>query len=166
MSKQWMVLVAIAVLATAPEVSGQETSLAFETPPVTSALPVPGERSPFLAGVLTIVFPGLGSFYAGNSGHGVRHGVIGLVTGVAYYASADDCIGDIFGQNESSCGLFIVSSLAFLANTIWATVVAVDDTKAYNRSLQTAGLRVAPELVAVRSGGNTQLGLQLVSFGF
>ena len=165
MNKQWMVLAAIASLAFPSVLMAQEAGVRDSVTVEAVQVPVPGERSSFLAGFLSaMVFPGVGSYYAGNSGHGTRHLAIGVATAAGMFAAASDC--NIFAESDSSCTLALVSALAFLGNAIWSTSVAVGDAKEYNQSLRTAGLHIAPQLVAVRSGGDTQLGLQLVSFGF
>jgi hypothetical protein len=88
-------------------------------------------RSPLVAGVLSGVLPGVGSFYAGNSGHGIRHIVIwagaGTVTmvGLAKFVALDSGSG-------SGVTLFLVGFSALAINDVWAIVTAVGDANAHN----------------------------------
>lgn len=81
--------IAVASLAHAPPSSAQGPSAGL-APPVALAGPLrlepfgseqraAGEKSSVLAGVLSwLVFPGIGSYYAGNSGHGTRHVLVAV----------------------------------------------------------------------------------------
>lgn len=142
--------------------AGQGTATFF--PSTLSAMQQePGRKSPGLAGVLSFfIFPGTGSFYAGNEGHGVRHLVIGVVTlggVVAGAAAADDIEDPGFAVATISLGLYLV-------NWIWGTVVAVTDAKAHNRALGSAAIQFAPELTVIESPGGDAIGLQLVRVSF
>lgn len=157
-------LTGVTALTLVPGLVAQETELAFVSPEVASNQPVPGEKSPVLAGALSgLLFPGLGSFYAGNSGHGVRHVVIAGVTVVGMIAGGSDC--ELFDDNDD-CTLTGISALLFIGNWVWSIVVGVNDANDYNRSLSTAGLQFSPQLIAVRSEGRNTVGLQLLHFGF
>jgi len=163
MSTKWIALLTIVSLTQAPGILAQETNLAFVSPEVVLTQPVPGEKSPVLAGALSgLLFPGLGSFYAGDSPHGVRHAVIAGVTIVGMIAGSSEC--ELFDQNDD-CVVSGISAIAFLGNWVWAIVVSVNDANDYNGSLNTAGLQIAPRLIAVRSEGRNTVGLELIRFG-
>ena len=103
-------------------------------------LPVPGEKSGVLAGVLSaFIFPGVGSYYAGNSGHGTRHLVIGLVTLGGTVGGLAAC-GDLPEgcRDGTEAGLWIagVSAVAYLVNWIWSIPTATSDVSNYNRWLR------------------------------
>lgn len=156
-------LAGITALTLVPGLVAQEMELAFVSPEVASTQPVPGEKSPVLAGALSgLLFPGLGSFYAGDSPHGVRHAVIAGVTIVGMIAGSSEC--ELFDQNDD-CVVTGISALLFIGNWVWAIVVGVNDANDYNRSLSTAGLQFSPQLIAVRSEGRNTVGLQLIRYG-
>ena len=169
MNKTWVAVLAIASLAQAPGLTAQEedsTVVSPEAPTSQQTVILVGEKSPFTAGLLSgIVFPGAGSFYAGNTGHGIIHLAVAGVSYVGLQAGIDDC-DLIFGSPDDNCTLFGVSLGVFVVNWIWSITTGVGDAKEYNRSLRQRGLQVAPELVAIRSGGQTSVGLQLVRFRF
>jgi len=150
---KWIALLTVASLTQVPGLVAQEPNLAFVSPEVVLTQPVPGEKSPFLAGALSgLLFPGLGSFYAGNSGHGVRHVAIAGVALVGFIVGGfdDDC--EVLGDG-SGCTLLFTSFGVYVVNWGWSIVVGVSDANDYNRSLNTAGLQIAPQLIAVRSEG-------------
>jgi hypothetical protein len=144
--------------------------------PVGPAMQQPGEKSTWLAGLLSFFLPyGTGSFYAGNSSHGVRHLVIGgtaLVGTVVGLAIACD---DGFNYcDEDNAGWYVAGGFAivWLGNWVWGTIVAVNDANAYNRQLAEVGF--APELkmlAPVRTATHGTLsspavGIQLVQVTF
>jgi hypothetical protein len=84
--------------------------------PVGPAMQQPGEKSTWLAGLLSFFLPyGTGSFYAGNSTHGVRHLVIGgtaLVGTVVGLAIACD---DGFNYcDEDNAGWYVAGGFAIV----------------------------------------------------
>jgi hypothetical protein len=91
-------------------------------------------KDPFIAGALSFVIPGLGSFYAGNQPHGWRHLLIHVGTYVVMLVSVNDCINDISVGNacSSHTGLWTVGALGLLANWVWGIFTAVGDAKAAN----------------------------------
>lgn len=165
MNNKWIALVTVISLTLAPALVAQETDSttdSFKTPP---SLPEPGSRSPFLAGALSgLVFPGLGSFYAGNNGHGVTHLAVAGASFGGMLAGSSSC-EIVFAGPDSDCTLVGISAVVFLGNWIWSIFTGVNDTNAYNRSLSTTGLQVAPEVVAIHLDGQTTIGLQLLRFG-
>ncbi len=100
-----------------------------------------GEKSPLLAGVLSWIIPGVGSFYAENSGHGIRHLAIqGVGVGLLIWGAVEtDDINDIHAA--VGVGLVVV-----VVNGIWSIVVAVTDANAYNRSLGGSSSIFQPQL--------------------
>jgi hypothetical protein len=165
MNKKWIALLTVISLTQASGLVAQASDLAFASPDVAALQQLPGEKSGFLAGALSgLVFPGLGSFYAGNNGHGVTHlAVAGASFGGMLVGSSSCEI--VFAGPDSDCTLVGISAVVFLGNWIWSIFTGVNDTNAYNRSLSTEGLQVAPEVVAIRLDGQTTIGLQLLRFG-
>ena len=130
------------------------------------AVVIISEKSPITAGLLSgFVLPGAGSFYAGNSGHGIRHLAIAVVSGVGIQAGSDNC-GLVFSSPDDNCTLLGISAGVFIINWIWSITTGVSDAKEYNLKARQEGLQVKPELVAIRSDGETTIGLQLLRFGF
>jgi TM2 domain-containing membrane protein YozV len=141
-------------------------------------------KDPLVAGLLSWFIPGLGSFYAGRSGHGVRHVVIHVVALGAVIAgvvsSADAAAGSGINADESRDEVLIIGGTAvLLLNGIWSIITAVGDANAYNRGTGRPGrvvgsLYVDPSVRALSSYGllaagvphPTNTGIQLLSLGF
>jgi TM2 domain-containing membrane protein YozV len=160
------------------------TPATYDTPIVQAA----DRKDPTVAGLLSWFIPGLGSFYAGHSGHGIRHiaihvgGLVLLVAGLA--AATDDLVCDSFGNcnlEEGSFALAGVGYLVVLANDIWAIITAVGDANAYNRGAGGArpgrvvgSLYLDPSVRALGSNGlraaglpqQATTGIQILSVGF
>jgi hypothetical protein len=132
-------------------------------------------KSPVLAGALSFLVPfGTGSFYAGNSGHGVRHLVIG---GVAL--SGMVVIGNLIPDGcDAACtefdAFFVAFGVLFL-NQVVGTVVAVIDANHFNRDVGSAAFSVSPTFTVVgrEASGNgiattptEQVGVRLLQFSF
>jgi hypothetical protein len=157
MKSTLLALLAVISLTQAPELLAQEAQ---------QTVVIISEKSPTTAGLLSgLVFPGVGSFYAGNSGHGIRHHAIGLVSAAGIQAGSDNC-GLVFSSPDDNCTLLGISAGVFIINWIWSITSGVSDAKAYNVKVRQEGLQVKPELVAIRSDGQTTIGLQLLRFGF
>jgi hypothetical protein len=149
----------------------------------------PDTRSPLLASALSLlILPGIGSYYAGNSGHGTRHlliaGASGALafTGMVLWADdiLDECFeGDCRSSNEAGVGLAVVGMVAYTINWVWAAATAAGDAMAFNREHSNglasarlvAGIRVEPTLdvwdeAGIRAGAGPgaepRLGLRLV----
>ena len=134
------------------------------------------EKSPALAGILSwLVFPGVGSYYAGNSGHGTRHLVIGLgaltVTIVGLAKAVDEIQTDLT-VDEGSFALAGIGLLAYTVNSIWSIVVAVNDAGDYNAGIASV---IQPEVLILTSSSgmapivpkvDRRVGLQLVRISF
>ncbi len=118
-----------------------------------------GEKSPALAGLLSfLIVPGAGSFYGGNSGHGVRHLVIAgatIIGAVAGFSAA--CDGDFELCNEDDAGFAVgtLSLVAYVVNWVWGGVTAIGDANAYNRDLRASALRFSPSVVRLAGEKNT-----------
>ena len=134
------------------------------------------EKSPALAGILSwVVFPGVGSYYAGNSGHGTRHLVIGLgaltvtVVGLVQAVESIDQFGNISGGGFALAG---VGLLAYMVNSIWSIVVAVNDAGAYNAGIASViqpGVRIltlSSGMAPIVPKVDRRVGLQLVRISF
>ena len=169
MKIKFFALFAIAMLAQTPALLAQEADtmkVSPEAPSSQQTIVFVGEKSPFTAGILSAaVFPGVGSFYAGNKGHGIAHLAVAGVSAVGGAIGSDTC-NLVFSGPDDNCTLLGISLGVFVVNWIWSITTAVSDAKEFNQELRQKGLQVAPELVAIRSDGQTSVGLQLVRFGF
>lgn len=85
-------------------------------------------KDPTLAGILSFLIPGVGSFYAGNGGHGIRHLGLHLGSYVLIGAAVASCDYDCSGSG----GLVLLGSLALLGNDVWSIFTAVNDAKGHN----------------------------------
>jgi hypothetical protein len=92
---------------------------------------VPGQRSGALAGILSgLVFPGVGSYYAGNSRHGTTHLLLGLATlGGTLGGLAAACDDGFNFCDEDDAGYTIagIFALGYVVNWVWGIVTAVND---------------------------------------
>ena len=133
-------------------------ALTFDTTIHPSPFQRPGEKSALLAGFLSFVLPGVGSLYADNTGHGIRHLVaIPIVVGATVVgmqlANKDG------GEAEAAeYGVLLGGGVLLLANGIWAVVTAVNDAHDYNRALDLGPLQVEPT-VTMLVNGNASFGL-------
>jgi hypothetical protein len=130
----------------------------FETTIHPSLFQRPGEKSAPLAGFLSFVLPVVGSLYAHNTGHGIRHlAAIPIVVGATivglHFANKDG------GEAEAAeYGVLLGGGLLLLANGIWGVVTAVNDAHNYNRALDLGPLQVKPA-VTMLVHGNARFGL-------
>jgi len=161
-------LFAVALLMQAPGLLAQEkdsTKVSPETQDAQQTIVFVGEKSPATAGLLSaIVFPGSGSLYAGNTSRGITHIAVGLASFAGVKAGADNC-GLVFRRSDDNCTLLGVSLGVFVVNWIWSITNGVSDAKKYNREIRQKGLQVEPALVAIRSDGQSRIGLQVLRFG-
>ncbi len=93
-------------------------------------------KSPALAAGLSLVLPlvavnGIGSYYAGNSGHGTRHPLIGFGSVGLMVAGLGTCF-DAF-SNCSADWAIAIGAVAYLGNWVWGTITAGLDAGEYNR---------------------------------
>ncbi len=117
--------------------------------------PQQGRKNPTTAGLLSgtcLLFPvlpcGLGSFYAGNAGHGWRHLGIGVASYgvmVAGYVSGN-CSN--FGCEPEGAGLavLVVGAIGYTANAVWSIIVAGDDARAHNQRPGKSTVVLAPRV--------------------
>ncbi len=134
------------------------------------------KKSPALAGILSLViWPGVGSYYAGNSGHGTRHLAIGFgalaVTIVGLAMAVDDVQADLT-IDGGSFAVALIGLLGYGVNSIWGTVVAVTDASDHNAGIASV---IQPEVrILTSSSGmapmvpkvDRRVGLQLVRISF
>jgi hypothetical protein len=92
---------------------------------VSPTLPAESEaKSPVVAGVLSFLMPGVGSFYAGNSTHGFVH--FGVVMGSALVTMAT--CGQ--GKDAPCGGASTLATVVILVNWPWSVVTAIRDARA------------------------------------
>jgi hypothetical protein len=93
-------------------------------------------KDPALAGILSFLIPGVGSFYAGNSTHGFIHLGIHVVSYVLIVSSVSNAVNDCaFGDCSSSStsgGELALGSIVLLGNDVWSIFTAVGDAHAHN----------------------------------
>jgi hypothetical protein len=88
--------------------------------------------------------PGLGSFYAGNTGHGVRHLAIGLVSGGVAVGGVAACW---HMDCSDGAGLLMIGGMvAYAVNAVWSVFVGIADAHAYNRRPELPGGTFSPGL--------------------
>jgi hypothetical protein len=120
-------------------------------------------KNPALAGVLSAVVPGLGSFYAGSTGHGIRHlAAVPLIIGVTTLglkgANKDE------GEAEAAELLILAGGIGLLlANSVWSVVSAVSDVNEYNHKLSIGRLEFH---LALRPLTNSMVGLEIARIRF
>lgn len=88
---------------------------------------VPAEseaKSPVAAGILSLLMPGVGSFYAGNSRHGFVH--FGVAVGSMFVGMASCGQGKDAPCGGASVGAILIN----LVNWPWSIVTAVRDARA------------------------------------
>ncbi len=109
-------------------------------------------KSPVLAGALSFLIPfGTGSFYAGNSGHGVRHLVIGGVALAGMVVSGVSAPSDC----DAACteyGTFLISFGVLFVNGVVGSVVAIIDATHFDRDVGPVGVSVSPGLTVLARG--------------
>lgn len=131
----------------------------------------PDSRSPLLASALSLlILPGIGSYYAGNSGHGMRHLLIAgasgalALTGMLLWVDnvLDECLeGDCRSSNEAGVGVAVVGGVAYMINWVWPAATAAEDAMAFNREHSNglafarlvAGIRLEPTLDVSHEAG-------------
>jgi hypothetical protein len=126
-----------AVRPLAPTELRNERSTTSDTSSVQSTLAVPvgGQRSAPVAGVLSFLIPGVGSFYAGNNMHGVIHLGIEVGAYLLVVSQANSCLNSI-GTGTTNCksnaGFVGGGALIILGNDIWSIFTAVHDANNHN----------------------------------
>jgi len=111
------------------------------------AQPDTTERNALGAGLLSYLFPGAGSLYAGNGRHALVHAAIGVASFVAMGSALDDRCPD--GRCSASTQVRGMGGLlVFSANSVWSIVTAVRDVNAHNATL---AMRRARDSIALLS---------------
>lgn len=83
--------------------------------------PQGGERSPFVAGLLSAVLPGIGQFYNGDN----LGGAVFLGAHIVCYALMIGSIGvDSWGEIYFNETMFLIGGIGFITNTVWSVVHA------------------------------------------
>jgi hypothetical protein len=136
-------LLILASVQIPPALTAQEVELPFPVPvvsftdvaagPVSLTLPQSsGEKSPAVAALLNaLLFPGIGNFYAGNSGHGLRHVALAVGGGAILLAGFGKVYGE--GQNEGD-GLALAGLLVVSGNWVWSIFSGIGDARAAGSS--------------------------------
>ena len=170
-------LFALLLVVTPPALAAQQLPLAFNPHSADEALPAAvqtrGGKSPTLAALLSwLVWPGVGSYYAGNSGHGTRHLAIGAVAVGVAVPLLVTCDNDGFCDfDNDTARLSVVAGLGavYLANSIWGILTAISDAEDYNERVQSGRVSVEPavrSLPALAGQGAGNLGMQFLEVRF
>ncbi len=135
-------------------------------------------KSPALAAGLSLVLPlvavnGIGSYYAGNSGHGTRHLLIGFASFGVMVAGLSSC-GEGFLDCSAEWAIALGAG-AYLANWVWGAVTAGLDAGTHNRrqsETRAASFELRFEVLTASTLSTSaaperhRLGLQLVRLAF
>jgi hypothetical protein len=142
---------------------------------------VRARKEPFVAGVLSWLVPGLGSYYAGNNRHGTRHlvlfGTSFTIMLVGASQAVADCDGGYYGDTcgGDGLGLMAVGLLSMVTNTVWGIVTAVSDANAHNRAIPAATgvsvlherMRIDPQVTMLHGATSSQrLGIRIARVAF
>jgi len=141
-----------------------------------------GRKEPVVAGLLSWIVPGVGSFYAGNNRHGAIHlgvGVGSLIAMVAGAAAAVETVDINTGEvSGGGLGLLVVGYLVYVVNDVWSIFTAVFDANRHNTGSSggrvVGELYLAPEVRGVGSAmsspetgaSGSRLGLQVLKLRF
>lgn len=183
-----IVLVSAVAVPSAGAQRVSESRVAVTTPalPFEHSQQVAPNKDPMIAGVLSWLVPGVGSYYSGHSGHGTRHlaihvaSIVGIFAGAA--AAIEECTYDSSNFNYDCSGgsfaLYGVSLLVYFVNDIWSIFTAVGDARAWNAN-NSGGARpgrvvgeLAPAIINLRDVKNAdgsveqRTGLQVFKLGY
>ena len=135
-----------------------------------------GGKSPAVAALLNaLLLPGVGNFYAGNSGHGLRHlllhvGGIGVVVVGAAAASDEILTGGTI--DEGSVAVLYVGLGIVTVNWVWSIFSGISDANAAGGRSASLGPRLrtlsvsSPTLQALAPAQARRVGLEVVRIGF
>jgi len=179
-----LVVTAMAIPAEAQRLAESRSALTATPFALDASIPQQAatRKEPALAGVLSFIIPGLGSFYAGNN----RHGIIHLSVHVASFfvmivgaAAAVDTVDPTTGAiSGGGIGTFMVGWLALVVNDIWSIFTAINDANRFNGGGSggrvVGELYLAPEVRAVGSAqaspatgtSERRVGMQLLKVKF
>ncbi len=134
----------------------------------------PSEKSVALAAALSFfVWPGVGSYYAGNSAHGTRHVLISLVAlggAIPLLATCDNDGFCDFDNDTARLSLAAALGAAYVANWAWSVVAAISDAEDYNYRIGAARVSLSPGVARLAVPGpfhqTYRTGLRLVQMTF
>lgn len=130
------------------------------------------DKSVALAAILSwFVWPGVGSYYAGNSAHGTRHVLIGVGTAAGAIVLLATCDNDGFCDfDHDTARLSVAAALGagYVVNAVWGVITAINDAEAFNMNIASASVSLRPEIRPLASAFPTapQWGIQLGSVSF
>jgi len=130
------------------------------------------EKSVALAAVLSwFVWPGVGSYYAGNSAHGTRHVLVGVGTAAGAIVLLATCDNDGFCDfDHDTARLSVAAALGagYVVNAVWSVISAIHDAEDFNLNIASASVSLRPEIRPLATGLPTapRWGIQLASIGF
>ena len=169
MTRQSLILV-LSLAAAAPRLEAQRiTASAFDAAARPDVTALAARKSPTLAALLSwFIFPGVGSYYAGNSSHGTRHLLIGIATLAPTIALLATCDSDgfcDFDHDAARLSLTIALAAGFVANEAWSILVAISDAEKANEA---AGVSLAPAVLGLSApaAGPPGIGVRLVRVTF
>jgi len=171
------ILFALLLVVTPSALAAQQLPLAFNPHTPGEASPVAvqarGGKSPTLAALLSwLVWPGVGSYYAGNSGHGTRHLAIGAVAVGVAVPLLVTCDNDGFCDfDNDGARLSVVAGLGavYVANSIWSILTAISDAEDYNERVQSGRVSFEPAvkpLPVIPAQGSGGFGVQFMKVRF
>jgi hypothetical protein len=124
-------------------------------------------KSPALAAALSgLVFPGVGSCYAGSTSHGIRHLAVASVSAAGAMVLLAGCDSDgscDFHHDGARLEAAIGLGAAYLANCAWSVLTAISDAERANMS-RTASRR--PSVRMFRVGDASAVGVTLATVIF
>lgn len=91
------------------------------------------EKDPVVAGVLSWLLPGAGSFYAGHRRHGWTHAGIALGTAMLILSGMGECEESLDAECVGGAGLVVTGLAVFAVNNVWAIISGVNDAHAFNK---------------------------------
>jgi len=134
-----------------------------------------GEKNATVAALLNaLLLPGIGNFYAGNTGHGLRH--VGLTVGgaVLILAGATESLEGGAAPDDGEA-LLVVGGVVLVGNWVWSIFSGISDARAAGSVTSTTASMIQPRLIPLASPqavgdpsgmATHRLGLELVRFGF
>ena len=132
--------IAAASTAEAQRISEVKMAAAPQATAFESQQQVQEIKSPALAGVLSWIIPGVGSYYAGHNGHGTIHLGIAIGSYIVMIAGAtsavDDCssFDSTYDCGSGGLGLAAAGWVMYLVNDVWSIFTAVGDAREFNKN--------------------------------
>jgi hypothetical protein len=141
---------------------------------VSAAVQARGGKSPTLAALLSwFVWPGVGSYYAGNSGHGTRHVLIGVAAVGAAVPLLITCDNDgfcDFDNDTARLSIAVGLGAVYLANSVWSVLTAISDAEDFNARLGSERMSLGPAVKVLPSPfpaqGAGSVGMQIATLRF